>query len=98
MIDYPILLYLGMDRGEYQADKIKNTNTYKQKSGIPAIIRDKIKPVSLDLSDDRLLSKCLHGKTQNNNEAINMETVPKRCFCRSTDIRITSIICSYILQ
>ena len=63
---------------KYQADKIKNTNTYKQKPRILAIIRDKIKPVFRDLSDDRLLSKCFHGKTQNNNEAIN-SVIWKRC-------------------
>ena len=63
---------------KYQADKIKNTNTCKQEPGIPAIIRDKIKPVFLNLSDDRLLSKCLHGKTQNINEAIN-SVIWKRC-------------------
>ena len=63
---------------KYQADKIKNANPYKQKPGKPAIIRDKIKPVFLDLTDDRPLSKCLHGKTQNNNEAIN-SVIWKRC-------------------
>ena len=56
---------------KYQADKINDTKTYKEKPGIPAIVRYKIKPVFLDLTDDRLLSKCLHGKTQNNNEAFN---------------------------
>lgn len=35
------------------------------------VVRDTIKPVLQDLSDDRLLSKCLHGKIQNNKEAIN---------------------------
>ena len=30
-----------------------------------------IKPIFKDLSSDELLSKCLHGKTQNANESIN---------------------------
>ena len=63
---------------KYQADKLNDTNTYKDKSGIPAIICEKIKPVFTDLSDDKLLSKCLHGKTQNNNESIN-GVIWKRC-------------------
>ena len=43
----------------------------KKKPGLPSVIRDKIRPIFLDLSDENLLSKCLHGKTQNNNESIN---------------------------
>ena len=52
---------------KYQADKFSNTNTYKEKPGIPAIIRKTIRPVFISLSDEGLLSKCLHGKTLNNN-------------------------------
>ena len=53
---------------KYHAGKLNNTNTYKEKPGIPAIIRETIRPVFISLSDEKLLSKCLHGKTQNNNE------------------------------
>lgn len=62
----------------YQADRLNGTSTYKETPGIPEIIREAIKPVFLDLSDDKLLSKCLHGKTQNNNESIN-GVIWKRC-------------------
>ena len=55
----------------YQSDKLNNTNTYKEKPGIPTIIRETIRPVFISLSDEKLLSKCLHGKTQNNNESLN---------------------------
>ena len=34
-------------------------------------VHDLIKPIFSDLSNETLLSKCLHGKTQNANEAIN---------------------------
>ena len=34
-------------------------------------MRELIKPVFLNLSDDDLLKRCLHGKTQNNNESLN---------------------------
>ena len=63
---------------KFQADKINNTSTYTEKPGIPSIIHEAIKPVFLDLSDDSLLKKCLHGKTQNNNESLN-GVIWKRC-------------------
>ena len=55
---------------KYQADKQNNTTTYKDKAGLPAAARELIKPIFMDLSNDKLLKKCLHGKTQNN-ESIN---------------------------
>ena len=39
---------------------------------------DNFGPVSVSLSDDNLLQKCLHGKTQNNNESLN-GLLWKRC-------------------
>ena len=63
---------------KYQADKLNNTSTYKEKPDIPAIIRETIRPVFISLSDEELLSKCLHGKTQNNNESLN-GLIWKRC-------------------
>ena len=63
---------------KYQADKSNNTNNYKEKPGITAIIRETIKPVFTSLSDEKLLSQCLHGKTQNNNESLN-GLIWKRC-------------------
>ena len=35
---------------KFQAHKINNTNLYKYKPGLPAIIRDTIKPVFMDLN------------------------------------------------
>ena len=43
----------------------------------------KVKPVYQRLSEDSLLEKCLHGKTQNQNEAVNgmvWERIPKDVF------------------
>ena len=68
---------------KYQADKINNANICKSKPGIPTLIKDKIKLVFVDLSDDRLLSKCLYGKTQNNNKVIKSiiwNRLPKKDF------------------
>ena len=55
----------------FQDDKCNGASLYKEKTGIPSVIHDKIKPMFLDLSDENLLSKCLHGKTQNNNDSVN---------------------------
>ena len=38
---------------------------------IPEWIKDLIMPIITDLQADELLQKCLHGKTQNNNEGLN---------------------------
>ena len=63
---------------KYQANKQNNTTTYKDKQGLPAAVKEIIRPIFMDLSNDELLKKCLHGKTQNNNESIN-NVIWKRC-------------------
>ena len=86
---------------KYQADKkLNNTNTYKENPGIPAIIRETIRPVFISLSDDKLLRRCLHGKTQNNNEYLNGLT-SKRCRkdvflgCTTLELGVASAIISF---
>ena len=49
---------------------ILNPETYKHKHGIPQAIGNLIEPLYDDSSDEKLLKKCLHGKTQNN-ECLN---------------------------
>ena len=86
----------------YQSDKLNNTNTYKEKPGIPTIIRETIRPVFISLSDEKLLSKCLHGKTQNNNESLNglmWKRCPKDVFVgRATlELGVASAIISFTM-
>ena len=45
--------------------------SFSHKITLPACIMDVIKPIFNDLSHPKLLSRCLGGKTQNNNESIN---------------------------
>lgn len=45
--------------------------TFKHKNTVPTSVMDTIKPIFNDLSQPKLLSRCLGGKTQNNNESIN---------------------------
>ena len=52
-------------------DKLNNEKQFVEKPGMPIAVYDIIKPIFLDLSNDTLLKKCLHGKTQNANEALN---------------------------
>ena len=54
-----------------------------EKTTISLAIRKKIEHVFSDLGSDELLNKCLHGRTQNANEAINQiiwQKCPKRVF------------------
>jgi hypothetical protein len=52
---------------------------------LPDDIIKLIKPIFLRLSSNELLSKCLDGKTQNQNESINgmiWKRIPKNIFVR----------------
>ena len=55
----------------------KDPENYQEKKGMPMVIHQLIKPVFTDLSNETLLSKCLHSKTQNANESINNITCTK---------------------
>lgn len=54
---------------QYQVDKVHGTSKYKPGAGLPLDVIKHVKPIIEDL--DSLLTKCLHGKTQNQNEAFN---------------------------
>ena len=54
-----------------------------KKKTTPLKIHDKIKHVFMDLSSDDLLKKCMHGRIQNANEALNQviwNKCPKNIF------------------
>ena len=63
---------------KWQVAKLKNIKECKPKTNIPKWIHDIIRPIFEDLSADELLSKCLHGQTQNVNESLN-QLIWKRC-------------------
>ena len=67
---------------KHQEDKITGEETYKQKINIDSAVSKLIAPVFLynDLSSETLLSKCLHGETQNVNKSLNLiwARCPKR--------------------
>ena len=56
---------------------------FQEKPGLPVAVQEAIKPIFQDLSKPELLQKCLHGHTQNSNEAINQflwRHIPKTVF------------------
>lgn len=44
---------------------------YKPKNGLPDNVLEAVKPVYSKLTDPAMLRRCLHGKTQNQNESFN---------------------------
>lgn len=56
---------------KYLSDKETGKNTYKKRINLPINIHELLKPTFVTLSSTELLSKCLHGETQNANESIN---------------------------
>ena len=68
---------------KYQRDRANRTNLFKHGPGLPLNVIAKLKPVYVRLSEDSLLQKCLHGKTQNQNESLNgmvWQRVPKEVY------------------
>lgn len=68
----------------YQRDISNKTNLYKPGKGLSNPVVKSLKNVFIDLSDDKLLKKCLHGKTQNANESFNgmiWNRIPKTRYC-----------------
>ena len=56
---------------QYKSGIANNTSLYKPGPRFPKIVIYHVKPIFANLSDPALLEKCLHGKTQNQNESFN---------------------------
>lgn len=64
----------------FNRQKALGGGRYKHKGGLSDGVLNQVKPVYADLCKEELLSKCLHGKTQNANESFNSmiwQRVPK---------------------
>ncbi|XP_069694387.1 uncharacterized protein [Periplaneta americana] len=74
-------------------------DTYKHEHSLPEAVLLAIKLIFRDLARDDLLSKCLHGKTQNPNESFHhviWERVPKTVFVQVRTLNIglyDAVIC-----
>ena len=85
---------------KWQLDKLKGTNTHTNKISLSIFIHNIIRPIFQDLSVDDLLRKCLHGQTQNSNEAFHSilwTRCPKNIFVsrRTFETCINSAIIDY---
>ena len=73
--------------------------TYIESKGIPVAIRSILRPIFDDFAKDELVTKCLHGATQNNNEALNSliwKKVPKDVFVWRDTLEID--VCSAVIH
>ena len=67
----------------YKKDRATGTNTFVHGKGLSLEVIKHAKPIFEDLQRDSLLTKCLHGKTQNQNESFNSTIwarIPKDVF------------------
>ena len=55
----------------YQRDIANATSDYVHQNSLPEAVAEEILPTFEALSDESLLSTCLHGGTQNQNETLN---------------------------
>ena len=53
--------------GRYQIDKVTGQSPYKPGAVLLLSVIKHLKPIYSELSNEDLLKKCLHGKTQNQN-------------------------------
>ena len=68
---------------ETMEDAVNKTHHHKPGPGLPMSVITHVKPIFADLSSEKLLKDCLHGKTQNHNESFNgtiWERLPKSKF------------------
>ena len=75
----------------YMQDKAKKTSTYKHGKGLLIAVSTALKPTHARLSNDNLLTKCLDGKTQNQNESFNgmiWTRVPKTVFVGTSAFKL----------
>ncbi|XP_069690036.1 uncharacterized protein [Periplaneta americana] len=64
---------------------------HKHKNSLPESVMTTIKPIFRALSNEDLLKKCLHGKTQNPNESFNSviwRRIPKTDFVRLETLKL----------
>ena len=70
----------------FNKDIANKTKLFKPGAGLPLNVIVELKPIYQRLSEDTLLSRCLDGKTQNQNESLNAmiwDRVPKGVFVGS---------------
>ena len=83
----------------WQKEKAEGKNpTLKPTLNVPKAIYDIVLPIYKELTDESLLQKCLHGKTQNANEALHgliWQRCPKTVYCgrKILENEVASAVC-----
>ena len=80
-------------------DKLNSTTKYKRNVNLPLAIKKELEKVFQDLSQEKLLEKCLHGQTQNENESLNSviwRKCPKSVFVSRSVLQIA--VCSAVIE
>ena len=73
----------------YKLDKANNTSICKSGTGLPPSVVSHLKPIYIDVSQEELLKKCIHGKAQNQNESFNgmvWQRLPKTKYVSLTQL------------
>ena len=82
---------------KFWKEQSDGTVTYDQSNRLPEVFMEELAPIFARLSKDNLLSRCLKGITQNQNEAINgmlWSKCPKTKFCGAR--KVTIAVCETI--
>ena len=92
----PVIITHGVNS---KKSKLEGTEYKGDRINISEPIYNLIQPLWLRLSDNALLGKCLHGRTQNVNEAFNAfvwKRAPKDLFVAKNilDMSVASAVCS----
>ena len=75
---------------QYRRVEANNTNLFKHGPGLPNEVVALVKPIYKNLIKHEELSKCLHGKTHNQNESFNglvWERAPKNVYLSLEKLR-----------
>ena len=78
---------------KFNRDIVTGESTYKPGRGLPVGTRKLLLPIYKELSNEELLRKCLHGKTQNQNECFNAliwQRLPKTKFNALTQLELAT--------
>ena len=76
---------------KFHQDRVNCTSIYKPGPALPLDIVMKLSPIFAELSDERLLEKCLYRKTQNQNKSVNSmiwDQIPKTRYVSLTQLKL----------
>ena len=75
---------------KYHNEKFNGINIFKENIGLPISVKKKTYPIFMELSDDHLFEKCLHG-------GVIWKRCPKDTFvgCITLETSVASVVICY---